>query len=100
MRTVTFVRMTFEVGVTERHVVEFYFSKFWGGVKITVDGVVALRTVQLLSFSVVKRYNLTVGTSEQHAVTIEKRRALLFSAFRQQPVRAYVDGTLVAEGAA
>jgi hypothetical protein len=65
-----------------------------------VDGVDVVRTIRLQSVSLVKRYDFTVGVDEQHQVIIEKHRARFFAGFRPQPVHAYVDGHLVAEGAA
>ncbi|WP_436524574.1 hypothetical protein [Actinoplanes sp. HUAS TT8] len=94
------MRMTFDVGVQERHTVEFFFSKVWGGLSIKVDGVNAVRTVRLQSVSLVKRYDFVVGAEERYAVRIEKHRARLFAGFRPQPVYAYVDGRLAAEGVA
>jgi hypothetical protein len=97
---VTSVRISFEVGVTERHQVLFSFNKFWGNLSITVDNANVVRTVRLASLDLVKRYEFVVGTNEQHHVCIEKHRQRLFAGFRPQPVYAYVDGQLVAQGVA
>jgi hypothetical protein len=99
-RTVARMKMAFEVGVDERHLVEFYFSKVWGGLSIKVDGVNIVRSIRFQSVSLVKKYNFTVGAGEQHFVTIEKHRERLFAGFRPQPVYAYVDGRLTAQGVA
>jgi hypothetical protein len=90
--------MSFEVGDTERHQVLFSFNKFWGNLAITVDGANIVRTVRLASVDLVKRYEFVVGTTEQHHVRIEKHRQRMLAGFRPQPVYAYVDGHLVAEG--
>lgn len=92
--------MSFEVGVHERHHVQFSFNKFWGNLSITVDNTDVVRTVRLASVDLVKRYELIIGTTEQHHVRIEKHRERVFAGFRPQPVYAYVDDTLVAQGAA
>ncbi|WP_106322038.1 hypothetical protein [Actinoplanes italicus] len=92
--------LTFDVGVDERHTVQFSFNKFWGGLSITVDGYDVVDTVRLASVELVKRYNFVVGVREQHYVTIEHHRKLMFAGFRPQPVLAYVDGVLVAQGVA
>lgn len=92
--------MSFEVGVTERHQVVFSFNKFWGNLSITVDDASIVRTVRLASLELVKRYEFVVGTHEQHHVRIEKHRERLFAGFRPQPVYAYVDDHLVAQGVA
>lgn len=94
------MRLTFDVGVDERHTVRFSFNKFWGNLSITVDGHDVVRTVKLLSVDLVSRYDLVIGEREQHYVVIEHRRPLMFAGFRRQPVHAWVDGVLVAEGAA
>lgn len=95
-----FVILTFDVGADECHTVRFSFNKFWGGLSITVDGHDVVKTVMFASVELVKRYNFVVGTREQHYVTIEHHRKLLFAGFRAQPVYAYVDGALVAQGVA
>jgi hypothetical protein len=96
------VLLTFDVdvGVGERHTVRFSFNKFWGGLSIKVDGYDVVNTVRFASVDLVKRYNFVVGVHEQHYVTIEHHRKLLFAGFRPQPVLAYVDGVLVAQGVA
>jgi hypothetical protein len=97
---VTCVRMSFEVGVTERHEVVFSFNKFWGSLSITVDDTNVVRTIRLASIELVRRYEFVVGANERHHVRIEKHRQRLFAGFRPQPVYAYVDGQLVAQGVA
>jgi hypothetical protein len=94
------VLLTFDVGVQERHTVQFSFDKFWGGLSIKVDGYDVVRTVRFASVDLIKRYNIVVGVREQHHVVIEHHRKLLFGGFRPQPVLAYVDGVLVAQGVA
>lgn len=92
--------LTFDVGVTERHRVEFSFNKFWGNLSIKVDDVSIVRTVRVASIELVKRYEFVVGAGEQHHVRVEKHRERLFAGFRPQPVYAYVDDRLVAQGVA
>jgi hypothetical protein len=92
--------MNFEVGVTERHQVGFSFNKFWGSLRITVDGVDVVRTVRFASIDLVKRYDFVVGTNEQHQVRIEKHRQRVLAGFRPQPVYAYVDDQLVTQDVA
>jgi len=94
------VRMTFDVGVTERHQVVFSFNKFWGNLSVTVDNTNVVRTIQLASLDLVKRYDFVVGANEQHQVRIEKHRQRYFAGFRPQPVYAYVDDQLVAQDVA
>jgi hypothetical protein len=92
--------MSFQVGVTERHEVVFSFNKFWGKLSITVDNAPIVRTVRAASIDLVKRYEFVVGTNEQHRVRIDKHRERALAGFRPQPIYAYVDDRLVAQGLA
>ena len=47
-----------------------------------------------------KTYEFAVGSTERHQVRIEKHRARVLAGSRPQPVYAYVDGLLTAEGIA
>lgn len=94
------MRMTFELGESERHQVAFSFNKFWGSLAITVDGVSVVRTIRIASVGLVKRWDFVVGQQEQHQVRIEKHREQLFAGFRPQQVYAFVDDQLVAQAAA
>lgn len=47
-----------------------------------------------------KTYCFSVGEDEVHQVQIDKVRPVALAGFRRQQVNAYVDGELVAEGAA
>lgn len=92
-----FMQFAFEVGQQERHQVSFSFDKVWGRLAITVDGQSVVKDLRVLSLSLIKRYEFTVGIDERREVVIEKERKLLFAGFRPQTCRAYVDGRLVAE---
>jgi hypothetical protein len=92
--------MSFEVGESERHQVQFSFNKFWGHLSITVDDTNIVRTVRIASLDLVKTWEFDVGVDEQHRVRIEKHRQLMFAGFRPQPVYAYVDGQLAAQSVA
>lgn len=89
--------LTFPVGQREIHRVSFRFDQTWGWVTIEVDGVVVVKTLVTVSVGLVRTYDLTVGTDEVHHVRIEKTRPLFYSFARPQPLRAFVDGVLVAE---
>lgn len=94
------VRLAFEVGEGEKHAVVFEFNKFWGSLRIAVDGEMLVRELRIFSASPRASWEFSVGTFEPHLVRIEKRRALVLAGARPQPVRAYVDGVLAAEGVA
>lgn len=87
---------SFDVGVVERHRVDFAWDQMWGNATVTVDGVPLVQDLQMFSLSLVKSWDVTIGVTEIHHVRIEKHRPLLFSWARPQPLFAFVDGTLVA----
>jgi hypothetical protein len=97
MSTGTKIALSFEVGTQEKHLVEFRFDQFWGGLVVTVDNQSIVRELRIMSISLVKTYELVVGRSEQHHVRIDKTRKLFFPGFRSQVVRAFVDGEFVAQ---
>ena len=89
------MKFSFEVGKSERHTVSFAFDQVWGSLQIDVDGVPVRRDLRLISSSLVKRYQVTVGREEVHEVVIEKERKFFFAGFRPQKYRALIDGRLV-----
>jgi len=88
--------LSFDVGVVERHRVDFAWDQMWGNVTINVDGVPLQHDLQMFSVSLVKSWDFPVGVTEVHQVRIEKHRALFFSFARPQPILAFVDGQFVA----
>jgi hypothetical protein len=89
--------LSFTVGEHEKHTVVYSFDQMWGWLTITVDGVLVVKTLVTFSFRLVSRFDFQVGQAEVHAVRVEKHRALFFSFARPQPIKAFVDGVLVAE---
>jgi hypothetical protein len=92
--------MSFEVGVSEKHAVMFSFDKFWGGLTITVDGNSVVSKTLMFGWDLVKSYKFPVGVAEVHHVQVDHHRTRFLAGFRPQPVYAYVDGQLVAQGVA
>jgi hypothetical protein len=88
--------LSIDVGVVERHRVDFAWDQMWGNATVTVDGVPLVHDLQMFSLSLVKSWDFPVGVTEVHQVRIEKHRALLFSFARPQPLIAFVDGQFVA----
>jgi len=80
--------------------VVFRFDTFWGNLSITVDGRPVVQDLRLFSVELMKTYRFSVGAEELHEVRIEKDRHALLAGARPQPVRAYVDDVLTAEGVA
>jgi hypothetical protein len=91
------IALAFEVGTSEKHLVEFRFNQFWGGLTVTVDGQPIVKDLRIFSLSLTKSYELLVGREEQHLVRIDKTRKLFFAGFRPQTASAYVDGVVVAQ---
>jgi hypothetical protein len=94
------MQLRFDVGDQKRHEVVFSFNKTTGWLVIKVDDVPIKRQLIVWSISLHRRWELTVGSQERHFVAIEKERKRVASFARPQVCRAYVDGTLVAEGTA
>jgi hypothetical protein len=82
----------FDVGRDERHRVEVGFNRMTGRLTIKVDGTLVKSDRMILSFRLTKRYEFTVGHAEQHAVAIEKRRALMFGGMLPSTYRVFIDG--------
>ncbi|HEY8481810.1 MAG TPA: hypothetical protein VIL71_18445 [Spirillospora sp.] len=82
----------FDVGHYERHRVEFSFDRFWGKVRILVDGVLIEERTLMFSFSLTERFQFTVGYQERHHVVIDKTRKVMFAGFRPSTYHVYVDG--------
>ena len=89
------MQFSFNVGVNEKHRVDFSFDQFMGNVDILVDGQSAIKDFRMFSLSLTKRYEFTVGVEEQHAVVIEKKRKLFLAGLRPQQYRIFIDGQLV-----
>jgi hypothetical protein len=91
------LEFAFTVGAAEQHAVEFSRGGLWGTVRVTVDGVEALsQTDPPLSVDRTRRYELTVGEDEPHAVVIEKQRPRWFGGLRPNTYRVFVDGQFTA----
>jgi FAIM1 (Fas apoptotic inhibitory molecule) protein len=91
------MQFAFEVGVQEKHRVDFSFDQFTGRLTIWVDGQAVVNELRMLSMSLVKKYEFDVGHAERHHVAIEKKRAVLFAGFRPSNYTVCVDGQIVAK---
>ncbi|MFS8084363.1 MAG: hypothetical protein ACMG6H_01940 [Acidobacteriota bacterium] len=89
------MKFSFMVGVAEQHQVDFSFDQFIGNLEIRVDGQTAVKDFRMLSLSLTKRYEFTVGTREQHQIAIEKKRKLFLAGLRPQQYSVFIDGQLV-----
>lgn len=91
------IDFSFEVGDQEKHTVHFVFNQTWGGLTISVDGVAVVKQTQLISLTTTTRHPFTVGVEEKHEVVIEKKRKLMYAAFRPQVAIVYVDGRVIGQ---
>ena len=89
------MQFSFMVGIQEQHRVDFSFDQFVGNLEIRVDGQPLVKDFRMFSLKLTKRYEFTVGTSEQHQIAIEKKRKLFLAGLRPQQYRIFVDGQLV-----
>lgn len=89
------MQFSFRVGIQEQHQVDFSFDQFVGNLEIRVDGQPAVKDFRMLSLSLTKRYEFTVGTHERHHIAIEKKRKLFLAGLRPQQYRIFIDGQLV-----
>lgn len=83
--------LRFTVGEDNSRQVDVRWDQVWGWLTATVDGRLVYRTLQILSFRTLKTIEFEVGEG-RHRVRIEKRRPVMFSFAREQPLTAYVDG--------
>jgi hypothetical protein len=91
------MKFTVEIGENEKQVIFFSFNKFWGNLKISVNGKTILKDVRMFSVNLVKQYEFKVGQTEIHNIRIEKIRPLIFAGFRTNEYKIYVDGNLYKE---
>lgn len=89
------MKFSFLVGIQEQHQVDFSFDQFVGNLEIRVDGQPLIKDFRMLSLKLTKRYEFTVGRSEQHQIAIEKKRKLFLAGVRPQQYRVFIDGQLV-----
>jgi hypothetical protein len=84
--------------------VTFKWNQLWGRAVVTVDGVERLRENHVLAPHLSWSYEVQVGLTEDHQVSINQTRKVFLAAFRRQffqvdidgsPFKVYVDGRLV-----
>jgi hypothetical protein len=84
------MKFTFEVGETEKHVIEFNFNQLLGSLLISVDQKPVYQSKRLFNEPVHEVYNFMIGSKERAAVRIEKCRKSLFG----HRNRVFVDNRL------
>ena len=89
------MKFSFLVGIKEQHQIDFSFDQFVGNLEIRVDGQPLVKDFRMFSLKLTKRYEFSVGTSEQHQIAIEKKRKLFLAGLRPQQYRVFIDGQLV-----
>ena len=91
------MKLSFDVGISEKHLVVFYFNQMWGNLYITVDGQKIMKDFQVLDFDFTKKFNFIIGVVEKHTVRIEQERYMLFGGLRKQKYRVFIDEEKVKE---
>ncbi|OCB71834.1 hypothetical protein B0A79_14960 [Flavobacterium piscis] len=88
------MKFTVEVGEKEKQIISYSFNKFWGNVKIIVNGKKVKSDFRLYSTNLSKIYDFEVGTIEKHHIKIEKIRPLIMAGYRSNTYKIYVDEEL------
>ncbi len=83
------MKLQFKVGNNKKHQVEFTFSKFWGTIKLIVDGNLAAK--YNMNFSSDTTYRCKAG---EYNVEVKVVQGLLAAAFRKRSYEVYVNGEL------
>jgi hypothetical protein len=83
---------SFTVGSHEVHEVHFYLAQGPAEAVIQLDGIEVLRENHFFGMNSLRRYEITVSSSETHTVAIDKRKAFPYGGLRQQSFRLFVDG--------
>ncbi|NUM52412.1 MAG: hypothetical protein HUU46_02090 [Candidatus Hydrogenedentes bacterium] len=96
------MKFSFEVGIDEKHRVEFARDGFSGRTTFIVDGEdLQLKSPWLLkthfNLQFVNRYEFVVGKRETHEVVIEHERPKYFGGLFPHDYRVSIDGVLVQE---
>ncbi len=94
------MKFSFEVGIEEKHTVEFVRDSFSGRTTIAVDG----EQLQLenpwkvkthFNLEFVNRYEFVVGRHETHDVVVEHKRPKYFGGFFPHDYCVYLDGAVL-----
>jgi hypothetical protein len=110
------MKFSYEVGIHDKHRIDFACNHFWGTLSIRIDGQkVAGELLRLssptnaiveldpeaksfqfqgLEIQLTRVWTFGVGTSERHFVRIEKERPKWFAGCRPHSYRLFVDGQL------
>ena len=88
--------LAFTVGKDEKHVISYRWDQVWGWLTVTVDDVPILKKFVLFDFRLTSVVEFEVGRREKHTVRVEKRRSLVTSFARPQPITGFVDGRAMA----
>lgn len=89
------MKYCFEVGVSEKHSVEFNYSKMTGGTKILIDGKIADKSMKPITFDLDEVYEYKIGEKEINKVKIERRRKLFGAVLRKDDYKIYVNDELI-----
>jgi hypothetical protein len=91
------VRFNLDVGVQERHEVEFRWAQGKGETRFFVDGNQVFYDKTYIGVSLSRTFEFDVGQPEHHLVTVVRTRRPPFSDTRKHDFSVYVDGRQVGE---
>ena len=114
------MKFSFDVGIREKHWVEFSWNQLFGKTLIKVDGRAIHKSVSLFSSSkpastyylgdspdkwtffgqeieLIQKWEFDVGENEKCNVVIEKQRQKWMAGLRPQFYKVFVDGRLIKE---
>ena len=91
------MKFSVEIGNEEKQLISYHFNKFWGNVKICVNGKKVKSDFRMYSINLSKTYEFNVGLKETHQIKIVKIRPQLNAAFSSNTYQIFVDGTLFKE---
>ena len=86
------VNMSFPIGEMERHDVKLVVDKLWESVKISIDGIEAMKEIVPIGTRRSKDYDLRVGKDETHQVLVTISKPFLFSINKPWKYTIKVDG--------
>lgn len=91
------MKFTIIIGEQEKHTINYSFNKFWGFLKITVNGIRIIKDLRTYSLNLTTSYEFEVGVKEIYHVRIDKIRPRINGALRSNKYEVYVNGTLFKE---
>jgi hypothetical protein len=91
------MKFEFSVGTSEKHQVQFQYSRISNTVRICVDGDLVEKDAYRIWIPASRKYDFEVGEAEQHDVSIETDIPRVGAKFRNPACSVMIDGKFVHE---